>query len=93
MIDLSEGVDSDNDGIMDVFEDGNLLNNTGTVAIDTDNDIRTNLFDLDSDADAATDLFESGHVAGNAADLDTNGSIDDTESSDNDGDGLMDVFE
>ena len=93
MIDLSEGVDSDNDGIMDVFEDGNLLNNTGTVAIDTDNDIRTNLFDLDSDADAATDLFESGHVAGNAADLNTNGSIDDTESSDSDGDGLMDVFE
>jgi len=40
MIDLNESVDSDSDGIMDIFEGSDLSLNSGVLPIDTDSDVR-----------------------------------------------------
>ncbi|MDH7913132.1 hypothetical protein QGM60_10170, partial [Winogradskyella sp. SYSU M77433] len=87
-------IDSDNDGILDIYEDLNLDldNDPSTNPTDTDQDGIPDYLDLDSDNDGIYDVDESGNGA-----LDTNGDgvIDsnDTGFSDANGNGADDTAE
>ncbi len=82
-ISLSEGADSDSDGIMDIFEDGNLGPNTATDPVDSDSDGIDDYVDLDSDNDGIVDIVEGQSTAG----------YQDATNIDLDGDGAQDVFD
>ena len=77
-IDLTESLDSDSDGLLDIFEGLDLTNNIGSVPVDTDGDLIADYLDLDSDNDGISDLNE-GQSTIDFVDLST------TNDSDNDG--------
>jgi len=56
-VSLSESVDSDSDGLLDVF--GN-----GTSPVDTDRDGYNDYLDIDSDRDGIVDIVESQSTSG-----------------------------
>ena len=84
---MAEDADSDDDGIIDIFEDGTLTANAGTTPVDSNSDALPDYLDLDSDADGIADTIEARPTAayiGNDGDV----SDDDT-----DGDGVIDIFD
>jgi len=83
IISFSEGVDSDSDGLMDVFEDGNLSANTGTQVLDSDGDTVLDFKDIDSDNDGIVDIVEARATA----------DYIDATGVDADSDGVQDVFD
>ena len=85
---LAEGaVDSDSDGLMDVFEDGNLTLNTGTIAADSDSDAFADYIDIDSDNDGIVDIVEQQSTSG-YIDIDPA-----TANTDADSDGIVAQFD
>lgn len=62
------GVDSNNDGLDDIY-------NASVAPLDTDGDTIPDFYDLDSDNDGITDLFETGEL-GLLSDTDLNGIVD-----------------
>ena len=84
---MTEDVDSDFDGLMDIFEDGNLATDTGTAALDSDGDGLEDQLDLDSDADGIADTIEARPTAAYV----TNDG--DVSNDDTDGDGVIDIFD
>jgi len=84
---VAEDADTDADGLIDVFEDGNLATDAGTNPLDTDGDTVANYLDLDSDNDRIADTIEARATVGYVAN-DGNVSNDDT-----DDDGIIDLFD
>ena len=82
-VDLTEGVDSDGDGLIDVFEDGDLTADIGTVAVDSDGDGVQDYLDLDSDDDGIPDIVEAQPTGTYVA----------LTGNDADGDGVDDAFD
>ena len=105
----STDVDDDNDGIIDVVEDGNADgdNNHTTNPTDTDGDGVPNYLDIDSDDDGILDNVEAqttaGYIAPCGVDSDGNGLDDHYEETpgscggltpiDTDGDGVPDYLD
>lgn len=100
-------LDSDNDGILDSFEDLNLDgdNNPATNPTDTDGDGIPDYLDIDSDDDGIPDNVEAqttlGYIPPSGLDLNNNGVDDSYEQNgnlglipvDTDGDGLPDYVD
>ena len=80
-LEIAEDADSDSDGLIDVFEDGNLLANIGTAPADSDTDTIADYVDLDSDADGIADTIEARLTAGYM--------VNDGDVSDDDTDGCL----
>jgi len=74
-------LDDDNDGIPDVVEEMTAQNGG-----DTDGDLIPDIFDLDADNDGVPDLIEAG-----GTDTDGDGVADDL--TDDDGDGLVNIYD
>lgn len=78
-----------------------FFNFSGDVLVDigdTDGDGVDNKYDLDSDNDGLSDLFESGLAAGYTLDMNNDGFVSlgeegGTASADDDGDGLLNIFD
>jgi len=100
-------IDSDDDGIVDAFEDLNLDgdNDPSTNPTDTDNDGFPDYFDIDSDDDGIPDNIEAqetiGYIEPSGQDTNTNGLDDAYENNgnvglipiDTDGDGIPDYVD
>jgi len=84
---ITESADTDSDGLIDVFEDGNLTADVGTPEVDNDTDGLPNQIDLDSDGDGIPDTIEARPTASYAAN-DGNVSDDDADS-----DGIIAMFD
>ena len=87
IISLTEAVDMDGDGLMDVFEDGNLLADIGTIPTDSDGDGVLDKKDLDSDADGIPDMIE------NLPSRDYPVNDGDVSDNDADEDGIIEIFD
>ena len=81
--------DTDDDGILDLFEAGDL--DPTTPPVDTDGDQTPDYLDDDSDGDGATDVVEGvGNPLNPPPDTDGDGTPD-FQDDDSDGDGVLDV--
>ena len=80
--------DTDGDGLMDVFEDGNLAMNVGTIAAHSDSDGIADFIDLDSDNDGIADIVEAQATAGYVGSAD--GDVTDQDA---DEDGVIYLFD
>ncbi len=86
--------DADGDGLMDIFDadigDTTSLASVGTVAVNSDGDIRQDYIDLDADADGIPDVIEGKKTANFGP---TFGNDGDVRNDDIDTDGAISVFD
>lgn len=86
-------LDSDNDGIADFIEAGEVVTGDAVPALrDTDEDGTPDFLDLDSDNDGLSDALERGDASALPSDTDGDG-FPDYRDTDADGDGLADALE
>lgn len=85
----SYGGNSDNDGLSDMLECGNVL---WSLCFDSDQDGQPDYMEIDSDNDGLTDTLEAGQNSGFPLDSDRDG-LPDYRDSDSDNDGLADAQE